>query len=41
MQSSVVKIYFYTSFALVAFAANSVLDRLALDEHTVDTAAYQ
>ena len=30
----------YTAFALVAFAANSVLCRLALGEETIDAASF-
>lgn len=40
MHTSVVKTFFYTAFALVAFAANSVLCRLALGEHAIDAASF-
>jgi len=38
MTTSVVKTSFYTSFALIAFAVNSVLCRLALGEESSDAA---
>ncbi len=38
--SSVVKTFLFTSFALIAFAANSVLCRLALDDHTIDAVSF-
>jgi drug/metabolite transporter (DMT)-like permease len=34
------KIIFFTSFALIAFAANSVLNRLALGANTIDASSY-
>ena len=37
---SPLKTFIYTLFALVAFAANSVLCRLALGEHTIDAASF-
>jgi drug/metabolite transporter (DMT)-like permease len=40
MPASVIKTFLYTSFALIAFAANSVLCRLALGEHSIDAASF-
>lgn len=40
MPLSVIKTLSFTSFALIAFAANSVLCRLALGEHTIDAASF-
>jgi drug/metabolite transporter (DMT)-like permease len=40
MPLSVTKTFLFTSFALVAFAANSVLCRLALGDHTIDAASF-
>jgi len=40
MTTSVVKTSFYTSFALIAFAVNSVLCRLALGEESIDAASF-
>lgn len=40
MPLSVLKTSFFTSFALIAFAANSVLCRLALGEQTIDAASF-
>jgi drug/metabolite transporter (DMT)-like permease len=34
------RIFIYTSFALIAFAANSVLNRLALGGNTIDAGSY-
>ncbi|PCI46414.1 MAG: EamA family transporter [Alphaproteobacteria bacterium] len=40
MTAQTLKTVFYTSFALLAFAGNSVLCRLALGENTIDAASF-
>lgn len=40
MHSPVIKTIFFTTFALIAFAANSVLCRLALGEASIDAASF-
>jgi hypothetical protein len=39
-QLSILQISVYTAFALVAFAANSVLNRLALGANAIDASSY-
>lgn len=40
MWNSVIKLYFFILFALIAFAANSVLNRLALSEGLIDGGSF-
>jgi hypothetical protein len=40
MSSPAIKTFFFTSFALIAFAVNSVLCRLALGGETIDAASF-